>query len=208
MASLKIHGIARSRAIRNIWAAEECGAPYDHIKVNWTDGGTTDAAFLKLNPNAAVPAIEDGSFSMFESLAIDLYIAKKYGKGGFYPKSLEDEARTWQWTLWVATEVEKHTGPYAMHTWMKPPAERDAKVAAEAWKALAKPFAVLDGQLAKAPYLLGPEFTVADLNVACVFIAAVVNKQDFSQWKNMDAWMKRCLDRPAAKKILALRAAG
>jgi glutathione S-transferase len=206
MADLKIYGIAKSRAIRNIWMAEELGVAYDHVKVGWTDGGTKKPEFLAINPNASVPALQDGKFSLFESLAINLYLAKKHGKG-LYPASLEDEARTWQWTFWIATEVERHTGAYGMHSWGLPPEKRDPKVAAEALKTLQKPFGVLNDHLGKSPYLLDQKFTVADLNVAGVLFSPYVMKFDFSPWPNVKAWLDRCFARPAAIKTRAIREA-
>jgi len=207
MSDLKIHGIAKSRAIRNIWTAEELGVPYEHVKVGWTDGGTKKPEFLAINPMAAVPALQDGKTSLFESLAINLYLAKKYGAGKLYPASIEDEGKTWQWTLWAATEVEKHSGAYGMHTWGYAPEKRDPKVAAEALKALDKPFKVLDQQLAKQPYLLGKDFSIADLNVAGILLTPYVNKFDFAPWPNVKAWAERCFTRQAAQKAIAIRAA-
>jgi len=207
MADLKIHGIAKSRAIRNIWTAEELGVPYEQVKVGWTDGGTKKPEFLAINPNAAVPALQDGKLALFESLAINLYLAKKYGAGKLYPASIEDEAKTWQWALWVATEVERHTGTYGMHTWGYVPEKRDPKVAADALKALEKPMGVLNQHLAKQPYLLGGSFTVADLNVAGVFFSPYVMKFDFSPWPNVKAWIDRCFTRKAAQKTIEIRAA-
>ena len=169
MADVKILGIAKSRAIRNIWTAEELGLPYEQVKVSWTDGGTKKPEFLAVNPMGAVPALQDGKTNLFESLAINLYLAKKYGAGKLYPASVEDEGRTWQWTLWVATEVEKHSGAYGMHTWGYAPEKRDAKVAADALAALDKPMKVLDQALASPPYLLARDFSIAHLNVPAHF---------------------------------------
>jgi glutathione S-transferase len=206
MAELKIYGIAKSRAIRNIWMAEELGVAYDHVKVGWTDGGTKKPEFLAINPNATVPAIADGKLRLFESLAINLYLAKKHGKG-LYPATLEDEARTWQWTLWAATELEKLMVPFLQHTYAFPPEKRDAKLAADSLAALQKPLKVLDQALAKTPYLLGDKFTVADLNVAGICLAVWTFKMDFSPWPNVKAWLERCFARPAAQKAIAIRAA-
>jgi glutathione S-transferase len=62
---------------------------------------------------------------------------------------------------------------------------------------------VLDAALAQNRYLLGPEFTVADLNVAAVISRAAA--MDLSAWPNLEAWLTRCLERPAARKALALK---
>ena len=209
MASLKIHGIARSRAARNIWCAEECGVPYELVKANWAEDGLKTPAFLALNPMASVPVLQDGGLTLTESLAIDLYIAKKYGTAkGLYPAAVEGEAKAWQWTLFAASEMEPKNGVFMANTFMKPAGERDAKAAAEAWAGLAKPFGVLNVRLVKQSWLLGDAFSVADLNVASILLGAWSNKVDFSAWPRMKAWLDRCLARPAAQKMIALRTAG
>ena len=84
-----------------------------------------------------------------------------------------------------------------------PAAERDAAKRDEALKVLAAPFKVLDAAVAKHPYLLGNDFTVADLNVAAVISRAV--DMDLSGVPNLKAWLTRCLERPAARAALALK---
>jgi glutathione S-transferase len=73
----------------------------------------------------------------------------------------------------------------------------------EALNVLAAPFKVLDAAVAKNTYLLGPDFTVADLNVAAVISRAV--DMDLTAWPHLKNWLHRCLDRPAARKALALK---
>jgi glutathione S-transferase len=205
--ALKIYGIARSRAIRNVWACEEGGVPYELVPTLWTDGGTKTEAFLKINPNAAVPALADGDFTMFESLAINLYIAKNKAKS-LYPSDPQTEGRLFQWTLFAATEMEPHNYAYASHTYMLPPEKRDPALAKAAWEKLSKPLGVLDGHLATRAWLLGDGFSIADVNVASILLAIHLNGADFSAWKNADGWLKRCYQRPAAQKIIEMRKAG
>src|SRR5258706_16476818 len=103
--TLEIHGIARSRTFRCLWAAEEAGVAYQHIPTHFNDDAR-QPAFLAINPKGRIPAIEDDGFVLWESLAINLYIAKRYAKGALYPAAIEDEARAWQGSLWVANEPE------------------------------------------------------------------------------------------------------
>jgi glutathione S-transferase len=62
---------------------------------------------------------------------------------------------------------------------------------------------VLDAAVARQPYLLGNDFTVADLNVAAVISRAIY--MDLAAWPNLKAWLTRCLERPAARQALALK---
>jgi glutathione S-transferase len=66
------------------------------------------------------------------------------------------------------------------------------------------PFKVLDAAVTKQQYLLGADFTVADLNVAAVVSRAI--DMDLSAVPNLKAWLERCLERPAARSALALKA--
>ena len=203
MSALRIYGIARTRAFRALWIAEEVGLDYEHLPIEIGDAGARAPEFLRLNPNGRLPFIDDNGFVLFESLAITLYLAKKHSNGKLYPGTLEGEARAWQWSLWAVTEVDRGVNIWSLHAVRLPPAERDADKRNEALKVLAPPFKVLDAAVAKQDYLLGSEFTVADLNVAAVISRAV--DMDLAAVPNLKAWLIRCLDRPAARKALALK---
>src|SRR5262249_26692962 len=100
-------------------------------------------------------------------------------------------------------EVERAVNIWSLHAVRLPPEDRDAQKRADALAVLAAPFRVLDGTLAGSPYLLGNEFTVADLNVAAVSSPAV--GLDLTATPHLADWLKRCHDRPAARAALKLR---
>lgn len=203
MSRLRIYGIARTRAFRALWVAKELGLDYEHIPIEIGDAGARTPEFMSINPNGRLPVIVDGDFVLFESLAITMYLAKKHSLGRLYPGALEDEARTWQWSLWALTEVDRGVNIWSLHAVRLPPDERDAAKRAEALKVVAAPFKVLDAAVADRPYLLGEDFTVADLNVAAVISRAI--EMDLSAVPNLKAWLLRCLERPAAREALALK---
>ena len=196
---LKIYGVARSRAFRILWMAKELGLDYEHVKVDFASGQTREPGFLALNPNGQVPVIDDDGFILWESMAINLYLAKKYGAGGLYPTRLEDEARAWQWSFWGMTEVERPVLTAMMNRAVYPEEKRDMAAAAAAEKALAQPLKVLDGVLGRSPNLLGDGFTVADLNVASILAWARPAQIDMSAFPNVAEWLKNCAERPAAR---------
>jgi glutathione S-transferase len=201
---LRIYGIARTRAFRVLWVAEELGLAYEHLPIEIGDTGARTPEFLSLNPNGRLPVIVDDGFVLFESLAITLYLTKKHSHGKLYPATLEGEARTWQWTSWALNEVDRGVNIWSLHAVRLPAAERDAAKRDEALKVLAAPFKVLDAAVTKQAYLIGDNFTVADLNVAAVISRAI--DMDLGSVPNLKAWLVRCLERPAARKVLALKA--
>jgi glutathione S-transferase len=204
VSNLKIYGVARTRAFRVLWMAKELGLDYRHLPVEIGDAGARSTEFLAINPNGRLPVILDDDFVLFESLAITLYLAKKHSIGGLYPNTMEDEARTWQWSFWAIAEVDRGVNIWSLHAIRLPPAERDLGKCREALKVLETPFKVLNAAVTKQSYLLGNDFTVADLNVAAVISRAI--DMDLSAVPSLEAWLTRCLDRPAAREALALKA--
>ncbi|QJR11879.1 Disulfide-bond oxidoreductase YfcG [Usitatibacter rugosus] len=202
--TLKIYGAPRSRAFRVLWAAEELGIPYEHIPTDFQDG-SKKPEFLAINPNGRIPAIDDGGFHLFESLAITMYLAKKHGGAKLYPATPEAEACLWQWSLWGANEIELPLVQWIGNRYVLPPDKRSETIAAEAEAKLPRPLAVLDAHLANRQYMVGDAFTIADLNVASLLYTAWFNKADLSRWPNVKAWLDRILARPGALKARKLR---
>ena len=192
---LKIHGIPRSRAFRCIWAAEEAGLPYEVVPIGFLPGFRLERA-VAINPNNKIPALEDGDLVLFESLAINLHIAGRAGPP-LMPAG-DDASRVMQWTLWAATEVEPHVMRWAYNTYQKPEPERVPAEAAAGREALDARLAVLEGELAARPFLLGAGFTVADLNLASVLYGSWLNGYDYGRFPKVKAWMDACMTRPAA----------
>jgi glutathione S-transferase len=202
MSRLRIYGLARTRAFRALWIAQELGLDYEHIPVEIGAAGARKPEYLAINPNGRLPAIDDGGFILWESLAITLYLAKKHGR--LYPETLEGEAKAWQWSLWAVQEVDRGVNIWSLHAVRLPPEDRNPERLAEALKVLSAPFKVLNGALTDRPYLLGSDFTVADLNVAAVISRAI--DMDLSATPHIGDWLKRCLERPAAVAARRLRA--
>jgi glutathione S-transferase len=197
--ALKIYGVARSRAFRTLWLAKELGLDYEHLKIDFADGGTRQPDYLAINPNGHVPAIDDDGFVLWESMAINLYLAKKHSPGVLYPAALQDEARAWQWSFWGMTEIERPVLTAMMNRAVFPEDKRDLAAADAAEAALAPPLRVLDGVLGKSANLLGDPFTVADLNLVSILSWARPAQIDLSAVPKVAEWLKNCAERPAAR---------
>jgi len=197
----KLYGISGSRAIRSIWAAEEVGLDYEHVPTHFATD-TKSEQYLAVNPNGRIPTLVDGDLVLFESMAINLYLAKKYG-GDLYPESVAGEAQAWQWSVWGISEIEPLQMQIVVQKFFTPKDKRDAGVVARAETGLARPFDVLDRHLAKSGYLLGEEFRIADLNVAGVMLLLEMIGMDLSSWANVSAWLARCYGRESLERARA-----
>lgn len=198
MSKIKLYGISHSRAAHVLWALKELGLEFEQVPVDpW--GNSKEPWYLAINPNGKVPALDDGDVRMFESLAINLYLAKKYGSAGaapLWPAGDAAEAQTLQWTLWAASEVEPNAIGLFLEKVMKPEAARDPAAIAAFQAKLEPPFKVLEGVLAGREWLVADHFTIADLNLATVLSVLRMAEVDLSAHPRVDAWLGRCLARP------------
>lgn len=194
-AYVKIYGIPQSRASRCLWMARELGLPVENVPVHFR--ATAEAPdLLAVNPNARIPALDDNGFHLWESMAINIYLAKKYGAGkDFVPASLEEEALTNQWSFWVMTEIEKSLLVILMHAVGRPTV--DEATLAQHQQALNRPLTVLNDHLESRDWLLGDRFTVADLNVASVMSWMKLARFDLAAYPHVSSWLESCLGRPA-----------
>ena len=199
---LRLYGSAKSRGLRTLWMLGELGIPYEHKDYLPRSPETKTPEFVALNPNSRVPVIDDDGFVLSESMAINMYLAKKH-RSALYPSDPKNEALTWQWSLWETDRLDRQIVNYVNHTSALPAAERKADVADAAWKEVVPAFDVLETALNKSEWLAGPAFSVADLNVASALFRAL--SVDLGKWPHIKAWLNRCWERPAAKRARAMR---
>jgi glutathione S-transferase len=214
--TLKIYGVLRSRASRNIWLLKEIGVPFEHVPViqayRLADPNalgaplnTASPAFRKVNPNGLIPSMVDGDLVLHESLAINLYLAKKYG-GSLAPENLAEDGQMTMWTLWAMTECEPHTLQILYNRLAKPESERDYTLATASVAAVERPFSVLENHLKEHNgFVVGDRFTVADINLAEVFRYAQPASELFADRPHLTAWINACQARPAFKAMMAAR---
>lgn len=206
--SLKIYGIAASRASRPLWVVHELGLHYEHVMTPYAGGATRTPDFLKLNPNGHIPVVDDHGVIVWESMACALYLAQRYtaadgtSLAGITPAEQADVLR---WTFWAVTECEKDALAVLMHTVVMPEDRRKPELAQESGARLQVPLKVLEQHLdGGRAYLAGDRFTVADVCVASVLGWLQPVPALLAGTPHVDAWLKRCMARPAQKQVRAL----
>lgn len=199
---IKIYGTIQSRTPRCLWALEEAGVAYELVPVNFLAGDAQTPEFLAVNPNGKVPALVDGDLRLCESMAINLYIARKYAPS-LMPASLAEQAQVDQWSYWGVTELEPHLTTILVQKLFVPADQRQPAAIEQATASLERPLKVLDAHLHGQPYLVGTQFTIADLNVAAVLLTAKAIDFDLSGYQNVAKWLAACHDRPALQRAMA-----
>lgn len=194
---------------------EELGIDYNTIPVNIGKGDQFQPDFLKISPNNRMPAIVDPDppedygaepVSVFESGAIMVYLADKFGR--FIPQDARGRKECLEWLFWQVGNQGpmggqlSHFVNYAQgeHTYS---AERYAN---EYDRCLG----VLDRRLEDRKYILGDEYTIADMiNWPWVLIAkpmlsksplADTPSMDLSAYPNLSRWRSALKNRPAVQR--------
>lgn len=213
---LTIYGVYRSRASRNYWMAIELGLPYQSVPVIQSRRVENPLApdaplnsqspeFLRVNPMAQIPSIRDGDIVLHESLAINLYLARKY-QSPLSPRDIVEEAEMTSWSFWAANEVEAHAVKLVLtYDAGTENTDEGKTVVAMARRSLKKAFAVLDRRLEATGFVVGDRFTVADLNLAEVFRYTQSQTDMFDEAPRVKAWISACQSRPAFQEMLKHR---
>jgi len=197
---IKLHHAPLTRSIRIYWLLEELGLPYQLEVVKFTPGKTP---FAQATPYGKVPAIEDDGLTMFESGAILEYILERYGEGRLAPRiGTPQRGLFLQWVHFAEATALPPLGDIIRHTLFKPEPERIPAVVEDARIRAAATFAVVERALEGKPYLLGGEFSAADIMMGLtLLIARRVNVLD-DRFPNLQAYLARLEARPALQKAL------
>lgn len=203
---LKVYGPARSRASRVLWMLEECGVTYEHEDLSRHATMEEKAAAMRaVYPLGKVPFLEDGDLRMGESMAINLHLARKYGKS-LWPTSADDQSRALQWSFFAATEIDPPLIQLMIERTFRKEPERNAENEKKNAELITRPLRYLDQTLAGTPHLLGNSFTVADLNTASILTMTTGAKLDLAEYPAIKAWSERCYSRPAYRAVTASKA--
>jgi len=189
--------------MRCLWMLEEMGEPYELVEKSTRTDELQSAEYLRLNPNARIPTLVDGDLVLWESMAINIYLAQKY-EGPMHCISPEVLGLAAQWSFWAMLEMEGLLLDLMHHRAVLPEIARDASYAERDELLLRKPLGVLNNALSARGHLAGGGFTVADLNVASILVWGKMGRLDLSACSNVKRWLENCLARPAYGRVREL----
>jgi glutathione S-transferase len=163
---IKVWGRKTSSNVQAVmWSIGELGRPYERTDCGHRYGGLDTPEFLAMNPNGTIPVVRDGDGEpLWESAAILRYLANRYGRAPYWPDDLALRAHIDKWAEWSKINVALNfSGPIFWQVVRTPPARQDPKALKQAIGVLDRYLDIAEKQLAKAPFLCGGDFTLADV---------------------------------------------
>jgi len=196
---MKLYWSPRSRSFTTLWLMEETGQPYERMLTDISTGANKTPEYLAINPMGKVPALADGGAVMAESAAICTYVADRYPQAKLAP-ALDDprRAKYLQWLFFAPSCIE----PAILQTYLK----LEIPAVSAAWGSATQTFDVLDQALEKGPWLLGNDFTAADVVIGAGMNFAIRMFKMIPTRPNFDRYLDACAARPAFQTAAKLTA--
>lgn len=201
---IKIYGSPRSSAGRCYLMLEELGLPYENVPLDMSKREHKSPEFLKLNPNGKVPCLVDGSYVIWESIAINYYLAEKY-KPTLLGTTPEQRGLVHQWSVWALNEFQPPLVEMLIQLVFIPAEKRNMSIVEKAREKLPGYLQVLDQCLAGKTYLVADQFTLADINVGSVANLATGLQVNLASYPAIESWFARIKERPSFKKFAESR---
>jgi glutathione S-transferase len=201
------YGVLSGNSARAAFALLETGAPYTPHSFDRPDGDNRAAGYLALNPMGKVPALVDGEVRLWESNAINWYLAETHPAARLLPASAAGRAAVQRWLLFQVGHVTPACHVIFRGTNRRVQAFWNVNATPQAVEAarteLARYLAVLEQALADRIWLEG-DFSLADIAYAPHLAMIAEGRFDFSATPQVRAWLERLWARPAWQRAAAM----
>lgn len=202
---IQLYGSPRTSAGRCYLVLEEIGVAYQAMPIDMMQKREHKLpAYLQLNPNGKVPCLVDKGLVLWESIAINRYLAEKY-KPELLGRDLKTRAHVAQWSTWSQVELQPPMIDIVIQTVFTPAEKRNAGVIESAHAALPPKLAVLDAYLKDKTYLVDENLSLADFDVASVVNITNALKIPRAGYPALEAWFNRMQERPSYQKWMEMR---
>ena len=198
---MKLYGSKNSRSLRCVWALEEAGATYDYQRVNMMKGEGYAPDYKAVNPLGKIPALQDGTLTLTESMAIVQYVADIFPQAALVPDAPAARAEVNRWAYYAVTEVEPHLWAIAQHRFALPEDKRVAALEPTTVWQLARSLRPIEKTLAAQPFIAGAEFSMADIVVFHCLVWALSAKLEGVGVASL-AYIERLKTRPAYQRAI------
>ncbi len=196
---ITVYGRATSSNVQAVmWGLAELDLPCERLDYGHSFGGTDTPEYRAMNPNSLVPVIRDGDLVMWESCAILRYLGSRYGRFPFWPEDPVARAPVDMWAEWGKTTLARDfTVPIFWALVRTPPSRQDAAAIARAIEVHDRNLGILEAQLGDNPWVMGTDFTLADIVVGHVLYRHFTIDIDRPDRPVLAAYYARLTERPA-----------
>lgn len=203
---IRIWGRTTSSNVKKVlWLADELKLNYERIGADMKFGDIDTPAYREINPNARVPAIQDGDYVLWESNSIMRYLAMKYRGEAFYPADPAMRASIDRWLDWQLSTVIPVEVPVFWGTIRTLPEKRDAAMIAKNAEKLVAVWKILESQLEGRDYCAGNQFSIADIALGILVHRYFANPFiPHADLPRLAAWVERLRPRPPFRKWVDL----
>ncbi len=196
---MQLYWSPRSRSFTTLWLMEETGHPYERVLTDISTGAQKRVEYLTINPMGKVPALRDGDTTVAESAAICAYVAERYPDAKLAPP-LGDPLRGkyLQWLFFAPGCIEPAMVQIATKLEINP--------TSAGWGDAQRVFDVLDAALANGPWILGENFSAADIVVGSALNFSVRLFKMVPSRPSFESYIARCVARPAFQRAETIAA--
>jgi glutathione S-transferase len=201
------YGRASGNSARSVYALNEAGVHYSGHLIYTPSGENRSTAYLAVNPTGRVPALVDGELRLWESNAINWYVAEKYPESRLLPASIEGRAAVQRWLFFqsvhvspACTQVFRATNTRMQKFWNL---KGDPQSLEAGLRELSRCLEVLEQALAGRDWLEGA-FSIADIAYAPHLWFVAEGGFDLSASPRVQAWLERLWARPAWRMATSL----
>ena len=196
---MKLYWSPRSRSFTALWLMEEAGQPYERILTDISKGAQKTPEYLAINPMGKVPVLQDGEATLAEAAAICAYVAERYPQAKLAPPVGDpSRAKYLYWLFFAPSCIEPAMVQLATKVEMNP--------FAAGWGDAQRVFDVLDAALAKGPWILGYNFSAADIAIGSGLNFVVRLFKMAPTRPSFDRYLDACAARPAFQRASVIAA--
>jgi glutathione S-transferase len=185
-----------------VWTAQELGLEFQRNEAGGQFGLVKTPEYLRLNPNALVPVMEDGDYVLWESNVIVRYLCAKHSPGQLYPNDLRERFEAERWMDWQQTTFNPASRQGFWQLIRTAPEQRNAQAISDSNAAVEALLATLDAQLGRHAFVAGDRFTMADVVLGCEAHRWFGLPQPRQSWPNVERWYQGLRARQASAGVL------
>jgi len=201
---MKLYHYSKSRSTRVLWLLEELGIDYEAEMLPFDPRAFRLADHIEIESYGELPILVDGASSMSESIAIVTYVLNRYAQGRLEPdRESDDYGPFLEWIQFGERSLMDPLSQLLQHTVLLPEAERDSAVAERARRAFTHYARSVDEALEGKSYLVGDEFSAADIVVGYALFIAHDHGLFPRGLDNLRAYYERLCERSAFEHATA-----